>query len=1193
MQLKSSPVIKMTVNSSQTSDSICVATHVSAAVDQQSVVSSPSCSPSSLSSQASDEMLITKPHSPHLFPSKLSDPAKCLQPNVSVILRGEGEKSLEEADSTAQDVSSVPSISSGTSSDKNAMLSAESTYSASGVGSDMSLEPLTFVTNSDKSSNTVTSLSEARTGFELLVAGNLKLESKLLDMNENIGKKESASSHCVIKDSEMVSDYRTRNGISDPLKTITGLFDKSHYLPATTNPVVVNMVLSSVVTKPEDQSSTVTASAATAGTVEADAANHSQDNSECDMSISDEASTHDAPSDVQKDRELQPEKPSVTEPVVSDDAVDANKKDEAEPIPSSEGETRTITYRPKSPVSEKRESDSKSEKRGRSRSSEHRKHQSRSSERKNDRSGGRSGNASVTRSPVHSPQRDSSRHRDRRRSRSSSRSRRRRSSSREYRSRTRRTSSSRGSRRREHSRSRSRESRRKRSRSKSSDSRRRSRSTERGRHKRESRSRSRDRSRRDAGRDRRSSRDEDKNVRRDDRSVRQVDRASSPSSKNHRSDRSRNSSRQRRRSPSQSDRVVTKRDERASPEKSRNSEIRERAVRRRQSDSDSSSSESSRRQKTREESPEDNNRIAVISSSSGINRRLTPEEFESDEDPPADPPAAYDPSEPTEDNFRDNRNVSDHRQTPPRWVSPANHRMPMVDTTRPPPGFPARLPAPPSPRFPPRPPREAVMPPNHFGVAPSDGGRPPLPSLINVPPPLPRPTEVLPPFSTSRPLLTTPAGIVPHPPSVQAIRIPRGVNVDQVPLIVRGPMEPARLVFVPRGIGQPVRLETGSVVGLPRIVCPPAQGSVADLVRLPLGQPPPPGSILSGPPPFVSGNQIMIRPSPMIFQQVPEHRAECPQSAPPQIIQNLPISHIPRMSSATEPLFSNMAEIPFPPVGGQPPLPNMLVPPVRPSQPQSALSSSSVSSPSSGSQDAEDLLLERYSAKPEPPQSKPEPPPSIFPSQKPPDLPKLEPPQSKPEPRPSVFPSQKPPDLPKLESPQSKREPPPSVFPSQKPPGPPKPPIDTQQQSPDRLSEPSEKSSDNSQPPQLQSVPDLKTTVTTSAEVVVTSASDSLPSDPRLLVQFLLKQTRQTTVVSDISNSPVSDKTESIKPAHPKSENLLESVENSPEKPDQNKMAYSPSQADYLGEDDGDQQSENVREMKVRLWLLFVRLIFL
>jgi len=1126
MQLKTSPESKKSTDSPQTRDRTSPVSTPGSRAPQS--LSSPSGSSSSTSSQESDEMIVTKPlPPPGLFPSRLSNAAKPLQPKVSNFLLVEGKMSPVQESSTMQDVESVPSVSSGTSSDKNDRQSPEHTCGAVRVGSDISSEPLTFHTDFGDGCTAAISSDEERRNLEDLATNISKSGSESLDVNENIGKKGSADSHSGVKDSDMVSDYQKLNGHSDSLKMISGLFDKSQYLPVTTSTIVVNMV-HSVVTRPEDQNSTAMEPGAAN-------ANHSQDNSECDMSISDEASPNETPSrvspDVTTDKESQQEKTSSSTVLISSDhANDVDKNNSAEEVPSSDGGTDAVQVRSKLPVSEKGDLHSKSGKRNRSRSSERKKkHRSRSREKKKDRSDRQSDTTSVTKSPV---QRETSRKKDRKRSRSSSRSRRRRSSSREERSHTSRTSSH-SSRRRERSHSRSRENRKKRSRSRSNDSRRRSRSTDRGRHKRETRSRSKDRSRRSDGKDRRSSRDDD-SVRRV--FVRQADRAS-PSSKTHQSDRSRESPRHQCRSPSRTEKAATRRDERASHEKSGKSKV-EKAVTSRQSDSDLSSAESGRQHRTRDESPADNNRIAVISSSSGTNRRPThEEEFESDEDPPSDPPAAYDPSEPTEDNFRDSRKVSDHRGMPSHWVPPGNQRMPMVDMSRPPPVFSARLPPPPPARFPHGPPQEAV-------TLDISSGRPAPPPMITVPPPLPRPTEVQPPMSYSRPLLTAPAGIMPQPPSVQAVRIPRGVNVDAVPLIVRGPVEPARLIFVPPGVGQPVRLEAASVVGLPRIICPPGQGNMADLVRLPLGQPPPrPGSLIPAPP-FVSGNQMMIRPAPMVFQQVPlDHRTDSPQSAP-QIITNLPVSQIARMSAAGQPLVSSMAEVPFPPGSGHPTLPNMPLPPGRPSQPQSApaLSSSSASSPSSGSQDAEDLLLERYSAKPEPPRS---------------------------------------------------------LFPSQKPPDPPKPAVDAQKHSPDPISEESEKSSDQSLPPNPPQPPQppppsdaVRATVATSSEVVPTSASESLPSDPRLLVQYLLKQARQTPAASDRNNSPAGgDHAAPGKPSapqelHSKSEKIFqELMENSPEKPDKNKIAYSPSQADW-GDDDMNLPSENVREMKVCLCLL-------
>jgi len=1137
LQLNTSPVTKKAVSSSTVRDSSSVSAPASSVFEPPSL-SRPSSSRSSTTSQESDEMLLVKPQPPPaLFTSKLLN----LRPKLSGFDLVEGEMSPEESGSDVQDVESLPSVSSGISSDKNSRLPVEGTHGAMGVGSDVSSEPLTFHTNFVSVCNAVASSSdEELKNTEVPVGDKSKPGSKLLDMNDNIGKKESDSSHCGQKDSEMASVCQRLNGFTDQQKVITKLFSTSQYLPVTMSSVVVNMVLSSIVTQPEDQNSAVS---------EPDAANHSHENSECDMSISDEASQQETPSrvspDIAADKNSQ-QLEKTSEVTSLDHANDANKSDEADKVSTSQGETRTVKLKSKSPVSKKSEVHSKSEKRDRSRSGERRKHRSRSSERKRNRSwsNDRSRKQSATRSSGHSPENNSSRQKNRKRSRSSSQSRRRRSYSKEHRSQTSRTSSSHSGRRREHSSSRSRESRRRRSRSRSRDSKRRSRSADRGRRRRQTRSRSRDRSRNQSiNRDGRTSRDRD-TERKDDKSGRQVDCASALSSKNRPSDYSHDSRRNRHGSPSGSERVVAKEDDRALHEKSRNSTA-ERVISSRQSDSDLSSAESGRQQRSREENAADSNRIAVISSSSGTNRRLRREEFESDEEPPPDLPTAYDPSEPTEDNFRDDRKASDRRPMPPHWVPPENQRMPMVDMSRPPPGFPSRLPPPPVARFHHHPPQEgvamdmksSVLTANHFGVPPSDGGRPPPPpSLISVPAPLPRPLVVQPRLSYSQPMLTTPAGILPQPPSVQPVRLTRGMNVDPVSLIVRGPLERAQLILVPPGVGHPMRLtDATSLVGLQRIVCPPTQGSVADLVRLPLGQPqPPPGTILSGPP-FVSRNQMIIRPAPVVFPQVPERCSESSQSAP-HIITNLPVSQMPRMSAANQPLLSNMPEIPFPSGGGPPPLPTVPVPPGRSSQPQPALplSSSSASSPSSGSQDAEDLLLERYSAKPEPPQS---------------------------------------------------------LFPSQKPPDPPKPVVDTKQKSPDRMSEESVKSSDHSQPSQPLPVHDLKTTGTKSSEVVPTSTSDSLPSDPRLLVQFLLKQTRQSSVVTDGKVPPADDASALIRPSAPRelhalSENSPEITDSPPEKANRNKTAYSPSQADYLGEEEGNPQSENVREMKVCLCLL-------
>jgi len=1155
-QLNTSPASKKTVNCSR--DDSSVATPLHGVVEPQS--SSSPGSHASTSSQESDEILIPKPQPPPaLRPSILSNPVKCPRPKLPQFLLVEGEMSVEEDDSSIQDTVSSKS----TSSDKSVKPPVEGRCTME-VGSDVSSEPLTFHTDFGDGCNTVASSDEERRNLEVLSASRSKLGSKFLDVNENFGKKEADSGHYGVKEPELTLARHRLNGLLDQQKVIAELCNGSQYLPVTSSNVVVNMALSSVVTQPEDQNSTA---------LESDAADHSHESSESDMSISDEASAQEAPAAVspnvtaeEKSQPQQPEKSGTNDATSldhandaeatnsdrandvsksdeadasSDHAKDASKIDAVEQVPSADGETRTVHVRPKSPASEKSESHSKSGKRGRSRSSERNRRRSRSSERKRnrsrsgDRSRKQSGIASVTRSPGHSPKRDSSRQKERKHSRSSSRSRRRRSSSKEHHSRSSRTSSSRSSRNKKRSRSRSRESRRRRSRSRSRDTRRRTRSTDRARRKRLSRSRSTDRSHR-----RRTSRNEDSERKVDDRSVRQVDR--DLASKNHSSDRSQDSPHRRHKSPPQSERAATKRDEKASSEKSENSSA-EKAVSNQQSDSDLSSAESGRQPKSHEDNATDNNRIAVISSSSSTNRRLPCEEFESDEETPADLPTAYDPSEPTEDNFRDDGKASERHREPPCWITPPNQRMPMVDMSRPPPPvFPSRLPPPPPlSRFPHRPPHEgvmrdmkpALMPPNHFGVSPSDGGRPPLHSPMNVPPRLPMPPEVQPPLPFSQPMLTTPAGVLPQPP----VRLPPGINVDRMPLIVRGPMEPARLFFVPPGVGQPIRLtEATSLVGLPRLVCPPAQGAMADLVRLPLGQPQPrPGTILSGPP-FVSGNQVMIRPAPVLFQQVPERRVESPQSAP-QILTSLPI---PQISAAQQPLVSNMPEMPFSLNSGQPTLPNIPGPPGPPGvlsqpQPTQALSSSSASSPSSGSQDAEDMLLERYRAKPEPPQC---------------------------------------------------------LFPSQKAPDPLKPPVDAQQKSPDRTSEDSEKSSDRSQPPQPPPVPDARTSVTTSSDVVPTStSSESVPSDPRLLLQFLLKQTRQSTATTDGTVPPSDDQSSLVRPLAPQelhgaSINSPEIVESPVEKTSKNKAAYSPSQADYLGEeedDDGNQQSESVREMKV------------
>ena len=174
-----------------------------------------------------------------------------------------------------------------------------------------------------------------------------------------------------------------------------------------------------------------------------------------------------------------------------------------------------------------------------------------------------------------------------------------------------------------------------------------------------------------------------------------------------------------------------------------------------------------------------------------------------------------------------------------------------------------------------------------------------------------------------------------------------------------------------------------------------------------------------------------------------------------------------------------------------------------------------------------------------------------------------------------------------LERYSAKPEPPQSLFPSQKAPDSPKAVVEVQQKSPGQMSEESGKSSDHSPPPQPPPVPpDLRTTISALSEVVPTSVADSFPSDPRLLVQFLLKQTRQSAVPTDGNVSTAGDQSPLAKPStlqelHATSGNSLEIAENYPEKADKNKTAYSPSQADYLGEDEGNQLSENVRETKV------------
>jgi len=119
---------------------------------------------------------------------------------------------------------------------------------------------------------------------------------------------------------------------------------------------------------------------------------------------------------------------------------------------------------------------------------------------------------------------------------------------------------------------------------------------------------------------------------------------------------------------------------------------------------------------------------------------------------------------------------------------------------------------------------------------------------------------------------------------------------------------------------------------------------------------------------------------------------------------------------------------------------------------------------------------------------------------------------------------------------------------------------------------------DKSQRPELPPslpVPPLKTAVTVPSEEVAVSMSEALPSDPRLLVQFLLKQTRQSTAV------PGGDVPEASKLSPPQE---LHSPTVSDGSPDKDNLAYSPSQADYLGDDEESHPLENVREMKVCLY---------
>lgn len=1219
VQLKTSPVHSKTVGCSTTQDlGAAVTAAVSSAVEQLSA-SSITDSVSYTSSTELDEMLATKPKPPPaLFPSKLLHPATCSKLAHSVLVEGEMSTEPDEMSPAVRDgeeMESIPSVSSVASLENKSTLPMLGICDATRMESDISSEPPIFHTSFTDGQGAVDCSVDEQSNFVGLLSSQSSL--KVTDMNENIRKKEFVDNLCEVKDSKMTVAFQEIAGLSNRQKTMSELFDNSHYLPVTTSTVVVNMVLSSVVTRPGNQNS---------ATLESGLAN-SQENSDGNVSVANEASTQEASSlvssAVMSDKKSDQEKSSGgAEESSQCHANDGNKSDVADQIPSSEDGKQKKS---KSPESDRRRSRSRSRKRDRSRSHERRKRRSRSRQhkKKRSRSSDRSGKQSGAKSPSYSPERNSGRRRKHKRSRSSSRK--------QHHSRTRRTSRSRSSRSRSrdsrrrsrstdrsrhkwksrspskdrsrrsvskdrrasrdknterrdnHSRSQSREMRR-RSRSRSRDLRRWSRSSDQDRHKQELRSRSRDRSRRSISKDRKASHDRDTERRsitvsvRNEKSQLQPDRASTSFSRNYPSD---DSPHRRDRSPSRDERAMAKRDEEAVRAKPRNSDVR-RSVSSQQSDSDRSSVESSHRRRSREENVAENNRIAVISSSSGTNRQRRSEEFELDEEPPADLPTAYDPSEPTEDNFRDDRKVLDHGRMPQHWVPPANHRMPVVDMSRPPPGFPSRLPAPPSARFPQGPPREdlksTVGPPNQFRVGPPDAGRPPL---LNVPLPLPRPGEVVPPMAFTRPLLTTPVGALPPPPppSVQPVRLPRAINVDTVPLIVRGPMEPARLLFVPPGVGQPVRLaDATALVGLPRIVCPPppAQGTMPDLVRLPIGQPqPPPGTVLSGPPPFGSMNQVIVRPAPMMISHVPEH-TELPQSAP-QVITTLPISQVPRMSAGGHLLVSNMPEIPPPPPhGSQPPLPPMTVPARPPDQlqPAPSLSSSSASSPSSGSQDAEDLLLERYSTKPEPPHSpfpsqkapdlaKPEPLQSLLPSQKVLDMPKPEPPQS-------LFPSQKAPDLPKP-------EPLATLSPSPKSPDAPKTTADVQEKSPGRKSGELDKSQRPEPPPSLP-VPDLKTAVTVPSEEVAVSTSEALPSDPRLLVQFLLKQTRQSTAV------PGGDGPEASKLSPPQELHSPAISDGSPEKANKDNLAYSPSQADYLGDDEESHPLENVREMKVCLY---------
>jgi len=1111
MELQTPPTNKWTVSCFPTQEGVAVTTlksSVPATAAVGSSLSSPGAgSPTSLVD--SENILVKKPLLPVI---SCAGTQSTVPANGVFIVEGRG--SSDAGSSAIEDTELTPSVSSGTNSQKNICQSAgvlvEGPFGDRVVGSDESSKPQTIRCDIGDASNVCASSYEERKNIEaLLEIVTSTSGSKLMDINENVGRNGfSIAAH--IKDEEMAAACQKLGGLLGSEKVATELVNGSQFMPVTTRSVVVNMVLSTAVTEPEGQSTT-----------EPDVSNHSQANSECDMSISDEASTQEASNPVsaetKADKSLeqheQQEKSSAVaeEGSTADPANSDERNDAARKTTSAEGGSHDVRKRSKSPASRKSRSCSRSKKRDHSRSRESRRRKSRSKERRKNRSRSseRSRKGSRKRSADPSPSRDGSQRRDRKRSRSNSRSRRHRSSSGERR---RRTSPSRSGHRRRRSRSPSQESRQRRSRSRSRDSRRRSRSADGGRRRQKSRSRSKDRSHQG---DRRSTRGEGGN----DRSVRNVKLSSF--SKNLPSDNSRDLP------PPHPHRRATREEE---LDKSRSLDV-EASRSRRHSDCDLSGTESGQRSRSREENMSDNNRIAVISSSSGTSRQHH-EEYESDDEPPTDSPAAYDPSEPTEDNVREDVMISNQRQMLPHQVPPANQRVPLLDLSRPPPGFMSRLPAPPVARFQPHPPREGVlldvkapvMPQNHFGVTPAEGGRlpPPPPPMMSIP----RPMEMQP---YTRPLLTTPASALPPPPPPSVLT--RGI--DAVPVIVRGPVEPARLVFVP------------PTVRLPRIVCPPAQGAMPDLVQIPVGQPRP-GTILSAPP-FVSVNQV-IRPASMVFQQIPEHlHANSPQPAP-QVVQNLPIGQLTRMTAPDLPMALSTPDVPFPPSGGQSTMPNVALLPAHPAPSQSklALSSSSASSPSSGSQDAEDMLLERYSAKPEPPKS---------------------------------------------------------LFPSQSVPKPPIPVVDVQQKSP--VSDISEKSPPHVQPPQpppLPSppLPESRQSVSTVLDVVPTSGSAALPSDPRLLVQFILNQARQSSSGPEASAAARSgDETAApVKPSSPLdlptvSNNLPPEVsaENSPGKISNGKAAYSPSQADFFGAEEGE-HSENVRELKVCWRLSFLCCLF-